>query len=541
MVATWPAGTRFCATLAAAGADDRANRAALVWWREALRQSVAFELVDGIDRSLPALELTIDPKARVLAAVWRDGASERPLAGGSFADGDVPAAVDLLAWSARRALGESGDEPVASARGTSAVATVVLDVDDAAALLRDGGFAAARRILRSARTRDGGSPFVLEGLAAIELLGGDPALAERIAREALGYEARLLPSTRHRLLRTLLLARASATPERAADQDRELRTLADVAQRERPHDPEPLLTQALARNFLGDFAAARPLLTDLAVRLPDQPIVAYHLGWACLGSGDAAAAVPAFERAAAHLPQPWVLLPHAIALYESGRHDDLRALLGGLRRDHDDGADPVSLDLLRMQAAHALLTGDRAGAIAHLRATLTWLLKNPQQLARRTGEFAEQGALLVRLGGGDDLPALLAAVQQQHSGTEVADACTFLAGLLDVQRTRERAPKAETALAHGGDSAFASLLLAYAHELRGEVADMQDALGRAARLSSSPMTKALLARGLRAAGRAGEADTLLHALRAEMRAIHLRKPCRHPLLGPELAYAFVDG
>ncbi len=193
-----------------------------------------------------------------------------------------------------------------------------------------------------------------------------------------------------------------------------------------------------------------------------------------------------------------------------------------------------------MQAAHALLTGDRSGAIAALQATLTWLLRHPQQLAQRCGEFAEQGALLVRLGGGDELPPLLAAVQQQHTGSEVADACTFLSGLLEVQRTRERAQRAEGMLARGGESAFASLLAARAYELRGEIADLQTSLGRAARLSNSPMTKALLARGLRAGGKTDEAAALFTALRAEMRRIDLRRSCRHPLLGPELAFAFLD-
>src|SRR4029079_12577399 len=117
----------------------------------------------------------------------------------------------------------------------------------------------------------------------------------------------------------------------------------------------------------------------------------------------------------------------------------------------------------------------------------------PTVLGQRAGEFAEQGALLVRLGGGPDLPPLLAAIQQQHTGGDIADVCTYLAGMVDVQHRRERVLPVEASLARGGDSPWSSLLAAYAHELRGEVADMQQALERAARLASSPMTKALLA------------------------------------------------
>jgi hypothetical protein len=52
------------------------------------------------------------------------------------------------------------------------------------------------------------------------------------------------------------------------------------------------------------------------------------------------------------------------------------------------------------------------------------------------------------------------------------------------------------------------------------------------------MTKALLARSLRAVGKLQEADLLHDTLRAEMRTLHLRKACQHPVFGPELAYAF---
>ena len=67
---------------------------------------------------------------------------------------------------------------------------------------------------------------------------------------------------------------------------------------------------------------------------------------------------------------------------------------------------------------------------------------------------------------------------------------------------------------------------------------MQNQLARAARLSSSPMTKALLAHSLRAIGKMREAALLQDTLRAEMLRVHLRQVCQHPVFGPELAYAF---
>jgi hypothetical protein len=533
----WPSPTTFRATLAAATPDEPVLRAAGVWWREALRQTVAHELRDDPnDRTLPVLELTIDGAAGGLAACLVHGGREQLLTGERFEPGGLAAAIDRLAWATRLAVGEAVEAPIAIAAGTSADWRVLNAVDDAAVLLRDGGFRVANRILVEARSRDGASPFVLDGLATLALLRGEPIAAERLAREALGYQARLLPTTQHRLARTLLLARASLPGADAPSFDRDLLRLAELTCRERPHDPQPMLSAAIAHDFLGDFEKGRALLTDLRTRMPEQPIVAYHLGWACLGGGDAAAALGPFDDAAARLPVSWVLLPRAIALFEAGEHDRLRELLQALRDDPEN--DGLALQLLRMQAAHALLRGDVATTRQRLIETLTWLGKHPHVTGQRAGEVAEQGALLVRLGGANELPSLLAAIQQQHEGSGFADVCSFLSALATVHRTHERQPVVEQRLGQGGDNPWSTLLAAYAHELRGEMADMQVALERSARMASSPMTKTLLARGLTATGKTAEAERLMTTLRAEMRTLRLREACRHPLLGPELAFAF---
>jgi tetratricopeptide (TPR) repeat protein len=313
--------------------------------------------------------------------------------------------------------------------------------------------------------------------------------------------------------------------------------LGEVAVRERPFDLHAQLTLAIARNFLDDFAAARPLLEQLRSRMPDQPIVAYHLGWACLALGDGAAAVAQFEAAALRLPLAWVAVPRAIARFTAGDDKGLADLLVELEDAARAGRGPVH-EVRRMQAAAALLAGRQDEACRVLLADLHWLLQNPSALERCVGEFAEQGAVLVRLGGGDELPPLLAALQGQQPSTPLADACAFLSGMVEVARSGRRATAVEATLSHGGDSSWSALLAAFAHELRGETLDMQTELARAARLSDSPMTKALLARSLRAVGRTAEAESLQQAVRRELLAIHLRRPPQHPLLGPELAFAF---
>ena len=535
----WAAGTSFRTELDRGVPDELPWRAASVWWSEALRQSSAFDLQEDAEVALPVLSLSLDPKARTLAAMLRDGRGERALGGEHFRDGDLPAAIDRLAWACRLALGEDAAEPLPVADATSRDPRAALAVADALRLLRDGGIGAAHAALRDARVRDGGAPFVLDAMAAVAMLRGEVGIAERLASEALGYTARLSPAVQHRLLRTLLLARAALRPDQASRFDLELQRLGEVAANERPHDPQPLLTRGVACNFRGEFAAARSWLEPLLPRLRDQPILLYHLGWACLGSGDPAAAAGHLAMTTSRLPFAATLLPHAIALYESGQHDALRLRLQDLIERDDEETRPLQHDLVRMQAAHALLRSDPAAAQVHIHTDLNWLLKHPEGLERSVGQFADSGAVLVRLGGGATLQPVLAAVQAQHAGAPVSDACAYLGAMVDIASRGGRRADVETALARGGDNVFAALLAAFAHERAGELADNQTWLSRAARLGENPMTKALLARSLRNVGRSEEATQLRTALRHEMRTLRLRTRLQHPLLGPELAFAFL--
>lgn len=540
VVANLPAGTWLCPALAADLPDEPVWRAAAVWWREALRQTVAFAVHEGAVASAGVVvRLAIAPGARTLVAFGElPQRGELALGGESFADGDLTAAIDRLAWTVRKALGEDAAPPVAVAACTSADARVVLGVDDGRALLRDGSVPAAIRALRTARQRDGASPLVLDALAAATLLVGDAEGAERICREALGYTARLSPTTQHRLARTMLMARASLKPDAASQRDRDLALLAATAARERPHDPEVRITTALAANFLGEFAAARPQLEALVRELPDQAILSYHLGWAQLATGDAAGAVASFAAAAVRLPPAWLALPRAMALFEAGHHTELDVLLADLLHEAR-GAPDQSHAVLRMQAAHAYLQGNGAAAAECILADCRTLLTDPLLLDQHAGEFAEAGAVLVRLGRAADLPPLLAAIQGQRSGSPIADVCAYLGGLCEIAKTGEPARTTVDRLAQNGENAWSALLSAYGHEVRGEVADQQADLARAAKLSDSPMTKALLANGLAAIGRTDEAEALRTALRRELATIHLRRRPQSPLLGPELAFAFV--
>jgi tetratricopeptide (TPR) repeat protein len=536
-----PAGTRITAELAPGTPDEPLWRAAAIWWRESLRQSVRFDVLEAETHpsNTTVARLALDPVTKGLAAFCRqpDG-TERALAGESFADGNLAAAIDRLAWATRCALGEDADTPIAIAACLSTNVRAMLAAEDGLILLRDGAIEGARRALQDARTRDGASPFVLEGLAGVALLRSDPQLAERICLEGLALESRLSPPLQHRLARTLLLARSSLHPEQAPDRDRDLLDLGLAGQRERPYDPQCALTVAIAHNFLRDFAAARVLLEPLVLRLPHHAIVAYHLGWACLATGDPAAAVVHFEAASLRLPMPWIAIPRAMALRAAGQDEALARLLEQMLADCPAEAGSLPHDLRRMQSAHALMLGNYAVAADLIEQDLNWLLAHSSVADMRGGELAEEGEVLVRLGRPQELPAVISVMQAQHPRSAVADACAYLQGLVQIATRHERLESLEGQLNRGGESVWALRLQAFAHEQRGEIADLHASLSRAARLSDSPMTKALLAKSLQTMGKVDEANALRTALRRELEAIDLRRRPQNPLLGPELAFAW---
>jgi hypothetical protein len=147
---------------------------------------------------------------------------------------------------------------------------------------------------------------------------------------------------------------------------------------------------------------------------------------------------------------------------------------------------------------------------------------------------------LVLLGGVADLRPHLAALGRIGAGGALADAIAFGNGMCDVVEHGERAKALEATLArNGGHDAWSNLLAAMAHREKGELGEEFTALSAASRLSDSPLTKAALVRSLRAMGKVTEADALRTALRRELADVQLRRRLQHPLLGPELALAYM--
>lgn len=521
------------------------------WFREAMRQTTTFDIAAGPDdvsqlpdRPIREVALHCDPTARVLTTTLRpaeDGAT-MPLASASFRETSMPSAIDALAAGTRLALGEpgvAGTLPVALAYSPDPRA--VERTEQGLGLLADGRLGEALRTLQTARRLDGGSPTVLDALAAVHSLLGDNEAARAIAEEGLALRDRLAPTALHRLGRTLQLARATLNQAAAAARDQELLALAEASLRERPFDLQGRYSKALALSFLGRFADSRPLWAELDRRLPGNAITRYHLGWAELATGRPAAAAEALARAAPTLPRAALVMPRAIALYEQGDHEALARFLDEMLTDPDLADGASGHELRRIQAAHALLTQRNDAAARLMLEQLEWLRQRPSLLQHRGGELRETGEVLVRLGRADELGVRIEAMADLGiGGADLQDALAFLAGLVQVARTGERARAAEASLLRNGRlDAWGYVLQAIGHRARGELLDEYTALAQAARLNDSPLVKAALVRSLRAMGRGAEADALRDAMRREMKELHLRRRLRHPLLGPELALAFL--
>lgn len=503
------------------------------WWLDVAAGPVAAPPSLGItlsvhfDGGAEAAEIRIDGDGTLLATARTHG---RPLC----------ETIDELATRARLALGDPVPEaPVPLWRSYSADLDVVAGCEFALASLHEGRFGAAAERLATLRRNDGACAFLIDCAASAAAMLGKPDEARRLAQEALSLTQRLSPTTTHRLLRTLLLARAAKEPQLATRYDEELATLASVGARERPFDPEPMLTAAIASNFLAKFEEARVALEGITARMPSHPAAQYHLGWAALGSGRAKESVSAFEAAARSMPAASTVVPRAIALHEAGMHEQLVGFL------QDVAADPAVRDgvalheILRMQASHALLRGDRDAAVTTAFLDLDWLAKRPATQQERAGEFAELAETLVRLGEGARLRPYLTAILDRETNTPLADAASFGLAMADCAAQRTRAQEAEDGLRRKSRGFWADALAAYGCRQQGQLAAENQALGAAAAQSSSPLVTAALAQNLRAQGRDEDADRLLAALRRELSRIHLRRKLQHPLLGPELAYAWL--
>ncbi|MEM7200854.1 MAG: hypothetical protein AAF628_11340 [Planctomycetota bacterium] len=547
-----PAGTSVRLEPAVGGADDAARAVAPLdaWWREALRQSAHLDFGGGVERPLAAdwaLILEYDQAADQLSATLQGAALGAPVPlGSTTVRGALGRAVDALALRVRCALGD----PVRLAPGDvraiySPAARCVRDTEAALRAQAAGDHGRALRLLRQARTVDGGCTMTLLAVAGSELaLGtsegapGRVATARRTATEALQLTRRLSPTTKHRLAHILLLARGYERGAPAST-DRELLALGLASARDRPADPHAKMSEAVALSLLGRHAEALPLLQALAVRWPRSAQVRLHLTFAELAAGDPAAALAAIEAAAPALPGQSALVPRALALFHAGRLEALATLLADTAARPEVVAGNGSHELLRMQAALRLLRGRVDDACAALLADLDWLYDRPADLERWALDLAETGQVLAQLGRDAELAARVRAFEQLPDlSPTVTQVLVLLGGLVQVGAAGgDAAAAAATHLRMDGQTVWSSAVRAAVHQQRGELLDELRERLLEYQLTPSPLARAALARVLAAAGRPDQAQQVLLELRAQLYGFDLRRPQQHPLMSPAAALA----
>ncbi|MGA1523405.1 MAG: hypothetical protein ACO4CZ_05500, partial [Planctomycetota bacterium] len=330
-------------------------------------------------------------------------------------------------------------------------------------------------------------------------------------------------------------------PAGARPVDEQLLALGTAFVEDRPHDPHGLYTKALAQSFLGRFDASEPLFDQLRTRWPSIPWPEYHLVFARLGLGDGAGALEAADRIARNLPFETTFLPRALSLFATGETGELGDLLREAR-DRTPGDSPFGLDVLRMQAALAVLTDRREEAVTALVESLEWLRQRPSILPQRASELAEAGEALVLLGAPPDLSLRLDALRAVvwNGEAAVVHALTYVEGLAASSRgDSEVATIAAGTLEQANRDAEAARVRASIARSAGAAADEARQLATVLRLRDTPLARAAFARVLRELGRREEADDVLRETRADLLRIDLRAPLQHPLLSPGQALAFL--
>lgn len=527
----------------ASAADEAALLAGL--WREAMRASPRFDVAAGLE-DVPAptrLQVHVDPaSATATSTLVVDGRPPTALAAVPAVRGDAAATLQALADATRAALGDRAPADAPPLRlAYSSERACVLATEAALRAAASGDLPAARGRLDEARRADAGCTVTLLASAELHLRTGDGLRARRVAEEGLRLENRCSASTAHRLARTLLLARAAlANPVDAAQIDVQLLALGDAALARRPHDPHGAWTRAQALSLLGRFTEAETILAELRPRWPDVKQLPYHHALALLGSNRPEEALAALAGVQDALPPMQTAIPHAIALWAAGRHEELSRLLADLAARPDVQSTALLHHVRRMQAAHAILREDEMEAKNLLLTDLEWLRQRAFQLGQYADHLAATAHVLVLLGHAAEVARVVEAFERLPQLDEAARRALLFAGGLAAAGTRPAvADAAEASLGKEGESAWSQQIRAAQFRSRGELEEELTSLVRAARLDRSPLVRASLARALRTAGETAQATELLAALRDDLLRLELRHFAGHPLVDPAHALALL--
>ncbi|MHC5064592.1 MAG: hypothetical protein ACYTG5_11540 [Planctomycetota bacterium] len=514
--------------------------------RESLRQDLRYDIAAGVENcdSNYQLSIAIDPQAKVLtASLHRDGEAPLPLSSAVYLEAELPAAVDRLSLGILQALGSGMREPWEPCSLIySNDSSCVEQTEAGFEALNRGDVLAAQESFQRARSKDSGCTISLLGLGTAQLRSGRSDDAVETARGALEHMGqRMSATTRHRLARLVLLGEVVSDPRRATENDSALLRLGEASLRERPNDPHGLYSKALALNYLRRFSESSAVLAGLRKRWPGIPLVAYHLSFAELATDKPEAALQAIESAERKLPSESVVLPKCLALYHAGHHEELEKYLARLARQRRGIDDRRPHELMRMQAAHAILMGDRESAAEFMLTDIDWLRQRPSILQSLALDFAESGEVLVHLGYHEELAVRLQALDEVRvHAPYFRQAQAYLAALVSIQALGELPSTAISTLEGEEQFVWSTLLKAALHRRQGELVEEATDLATAIRITDSALVRASLARTMDAMGRDEDANRLRSDLGQRLMVIDLRRPLNHPLLSPARALAYIS-
>ena len=228
-----------------------------------------------------------------------------------------------------------------------------------------------------------------------------------------------------------------------------------------------------------------------------------------------------------------------MALYHSGRQEELKKMLADLAASSTVKNGPALHEILRMQAAHAILTRDMEAAVGFLLADLAWVRQHAQNLDPYTMHVAEAGEVLARFGKEQELLQSIQGFQQLgRLPPTFRSALTYLGGLVTV--CQKKAPEAAQAvLTKAGRAVWSHKLNAAHHHQRGELRREAQALERAIGGTNDPLVFASYARVLLAAGEKKKSDDIAKELNRRLVSFNQGHPRQHPLMSPARAMAYL--
>lgn len=522
------------------GRNRRQTRAIALWFAEALLQSPFLDL--ELDRQMPARivlrgEFPKDTaKTAVLSTSFvEEGKAPVPLAGpSSFAHKELVTALDLIAVESRLGLGEARASVQEHRKTIEAIVSPFLRVAracaDARRWVKQRKFANAIGELKRALQLDPNCALAITGLAAIYMDLGKPRLALKMTERIDSLPGRMSTQTVHDAKRISLLAKSDFQG---------LIDLADLVILQRPRDARVRFTKALGLCMQAKYEEALPILEAIRKRLGADPGVLFCLSHALIALGrqqDVLGLMPELEKV---LALPLVLRIKALALDKAGKHEELASYLQSKRQGSSFRRGMALVELLGMQAAHAIATGKDALGAKLILEQLDVLRAAPSLSAKTPSLLIDAAWVLSRLGKAKDCEVMLLSLQGKEGFAEaIALHGRVALYICRVQQGKAVTERALNTIEQRGYPGWRHRLLAQIELRKGNAQKALRHLQLSMPGQKDPAADYELAECLKALGQHAQAKQMLRPWRKLMSFPRMDKPQNHPLMRSKYAMIY---